>query len=227
MPIPVITDHYLAQVVLKPDVNPDANSFVNTWYFQNDTALGSASQMADKIKTVLDAFYGSPGPSVTLASFMSQVINPTTSEYRIYDLGQPAPRIPIIRAVGFTPPTSGTSLPNEVAVCLSYRSGLATNPAGGTTNKRARGRIYLGPLNTSALGGAAGLGDAPVVSTLLETLGNRARDVRDTSQTVTWKQYSRAGNVMQPVTGGFVDNAFDIQRRRGAPPTTRDPWDVL
>jgi hypothetical protein len=46
----------------------------------------------------------------------------------------------------------------------------------------------------------------------------------NTSEDVTWMQVSTTFGIANPVTGGFVDNSFDTQRRRGSAPTARDTW---
>lgn len=225
MPIPVITDHFLVQLVMRTTTDPTLNSFVNTFFFRNDTALSTPDQMADKVKTVLDAYLTGVNPPGTAAlqTFLSVFINPALTEYRVYDLGAPAPRLPYIRDSSHA--SVGTNgLPNEVAAVLSYRSGPGTAGSGGTTNKRARGRIYFGPLSVSAVDITGSLPDARLTTGLRNALAGGALNIKGTSQDVTWRQYSRVSNVMADVSGGFVGNAPDTQRRRGREETARTVW---
>lgn len=225
MPIPQIADAWLAQVVMRSVDLSDPNTFVNTWFFTQDNPATPDATVADNIRDVLDLFYddnvGSPLGRIT--PFMSEVIDRTRVTYAIYDLEDVSPRQPFIRnpSPQWQPAASGTEpMPNECSIVLSYRGGPGGS-GGGTTNKRRRGRLYLGPWGHTAVFHTAGDKDARVSSTLLERIRDGAQLVADNALGLTWQQYSRADNVMTPVSAGFVDNAFDTQRRRGAPAGTR------
>jgi hypothetical protein len=85
--------------------------------------------------------------------------------------------------------------------------------------------LYLGPWGTGALKSyAAGDGDARVHAETLDTIQLAAEDVLGTTEDVTWTQYSRKYNEMNVVTEGFINDAFDTQRRRGFEPTSRILW---
>jgi hypothetical protein len=226
MPIPVIADHYLAQVVMKPDTLPTSNSFVNTFFFLDAVGGRSHSAVADDIEAVLENFYNTinaPG-TITIAERLSGIIEPLLTTVRVYDLGEASPRIPEIRGMGSW--TLGTTaLPNEVAVVLSYRSGLVPSPTGGTIDKRERGRLFIGPLSTAAATYTVTDTDSKVADTLINALAGGATYLRDqTAEDVTWMQYSPTGNIMRAVLQGFVNNRFDTQRRRGADSTSRVVW---
>lgn len=214
MPIPINTDYFLAQVVARPDLDPEANSYVNTFFFRND---GAADVGAD-IKSALDAFYNvaNGGAATSIVARLSPVINPALTEYRVYDLGQAVPRTPdILPATWGT--TGGAGQPSEVAACISYYAG--------TNVPRKRGRVFIGPLSTAILGSTgAGASDVLIDSSFVNTLKQAALNLLNTSENIEWTQYSRVANVMSAVTAGWVDNAFDIQRRRGAPGTIRETW---
>lgn len=228
-PIPVHADTWLAQVVMRP-LEPSTNSFVNTWYFSQDDPTDTDAQVADLIRDALDLFYddnvGSPAGRIT--PFMSEIIDRTTVEYRIYDLGQAAPRTPIIRTPSpqWQPAASGTEpMPNECAIVLSYRSGPG-GAGGGTLDRRARGRVYLGPWGHTAVFHTLGNEDAAVSPTLLERIRDGAQLLTEFAGDVSWLQYSRVNDDFNAVEGGFVDNAFDTQRRRGGAASTRLVFDT-
>jgi hypothetical protein len=227
VPIPVNTDFYLAMVVFSTTASSDEGGFVNTWFFQNDLALGSASQAATDITTVLQAFYsdafGAGGKSIS--QLMSPVVDRAAgAECRVYDLGQASPRSPIINTISLDTAQSTTPLPNECSIVLSFHSEDPTTN-GGTLSKRRRGRLYLGPMGAGTLDTyASGMGDARVKAETLNTIELAAEDVLGSSEDVTWMQYSRVADEFNAVTQGFVDNAFDTQRRRGFAPTVRTVW---
>lgn len=217
MPIPVHTDHFLAQAVFKPDNLPDSNSFVNTFFFRNDGIGVDADEMADTVKDVLDSFYAvvhSPA-TATIASILSIVIDTSVSEYRVYDLGEAAPRTPHVRSLGWSG-TGGGGLPNELSACISYYAS--------SNVKRRRGRIFMGPLSSATTTLPTGDQDVRVHPTTIGILAAGAADLANTTEDVTWEVYSRMDDDFFPITAGWVDNAFDIQRRRGAVSSVRTTW---
>lgn len=110
-----------------------------------------------------------------------------------------------------------SNLPSEVAVCLSYHADLTdyqqelgvTRPAA-----RRRGRIYLGPLNTLARTVDATTGRVKVSAIAQSTIKDAATALIATGNP-NWAIWSRANLLFSEVVGGFVDDAFDTQRRRG------------
>jgi hypothetical protein len=224
-PIPVHPNTYLAMAVFRPDTNPLSNSFVNTFFFGDTTPGADPDDVADSIKEVLDDFYGQanlPG-TVTIASRMSSILDPAQTTYRVYDLGQTAPRDPHVRtAAVFT--FGSDALPNEVAAVLSYRSGTGTT-GGGSTDPTKRGRLYIGPLATIASTLVPTDQDVSISVLASNALAGGGDMLRDqTAEPLAWLQYSRKDDQFDFVTGGFVNNRFDTQRRRGADPTARTTW---
>ena len=144
------------------------------------------------------------------------------------------------------------AMPNEVALCLSYAAntdgvlevgpgatdiptsesaqdqGAPATHSGATRPKaRTRGRIYIGPLNIDAITNESGDPTYPApdnmfISTLKESAENFA--ARVAAGGYTWCVWSQRELAMRFVTQGWVDNAWDTQRRRGVAPTTRTSW---
>jgi hypothetical protein len=107
----------------------------------------------------------------------------------------------------------GTCLPEEVAVVLSFHSLLTDIPEEiGSTRPAARhrGRIYFGPLNTASNQAS----DASVEPQTNAALRGAALFFLGLAS-APWSVWSRASAAMFTVSGGYVDNAFDTQRRRG------------
>jgi hypothetical protein len=126
----------------------------------------------------------------------------------------------------FTPRTLIGGLPDEVACCLSYRHfpyDAGINP------QSQRGRIYFGPLNPDAFEGSGG-GDewntpprpATAFKNILAAAASDLEDANDADN--TWIVYSRVLDQGFAVTDGWIDNAFDTQRRRGVAATARTLW---
>jgi hypothetical protein len=87
--------------------------------------------------------------------------------------------------------------------------------------------MYIGPLNGTYTQGAmdvAGV-DLPAVSTACrESLAALCERMATGPTTVRWAIYSRAANQAYEVSGGFIDNEFDTQRRRQVDATARTTW---
>lgn len=207
MPIPVLTDHYSAQVIFKGQTGLPEDVYTNTFYFKNETFGQTPAQIADALAADLLEFYftvptGVASPVAIGSRFSSNTIAPI-GELRVYDLGDPAPRYPQIRPMTWGA-MSATNLPSEVCVCLSY--------VASENQPRNRGRIYLGPLGTPAVTNAGGR--TVVGSSFLESALASAVRLKDKSS-FTWEVWSPTSATMKPITGFWADNAFDTQRRRG------------
>jgi hypothetical protein len=115
-------------------------------------------------------------------------------------------------------------LPSEIAVCNSFHDATNLGEGGHTGPRpasRHRGRNYIGPLNDLAV-------DNDGVPHVLEAFrlaitGAASSDDINTGN-VTWSVWSRKNAAMYAVTAGFVDDAFDVQRRRGEKASTRTVW---
>jgi hypothetical protein len=207
---PILTDIFKVQVVFKDSSNLPENQFINNWYFRNDNLAVFPST---PIINVLNAFYFQPAANgfVIKAQMASHVL--TAAEYRIYDLGQAPPRTRNSFPVAGSSSSQGSGLPGEVAVCSSFYAGANV--------KRRRGRHYIGPLSAGATDG----GGAPRPSPELRAaIVDRAQNVAQTTENVTWVVVSQVGLMANVVTAGWCDNAFDTQRRRGNQPSARIIW---
>jgi hypothetical protein len=113
-----------------------------------------------------------------------------------------------------------STLPPELAICVSFRAALAS----GVNAARRRGRVYIGPLSDNAREGG---GDPQVASAARIALAQDADDLLTASNASadwSWGVYSRTDGILRPVVAGWVDDAFDVQRRRGLEPTTRSTY---
>lgn len=127
----------------------------------------------------------------------------------------------------------GSSLPAEVAVCMSLRTATRdtvqtevpdADDDGATDRPKARrtGRIYIGPLHTGALAAAGDPGDRKVLDTLRTTLTQAATGLQTALKAMgtppagfSWDVWSRADGQSREVHQVVVDDAFDTMRKRG------------
>lgn len=208
---PIIEDHFRVLATFQRESNLPEDVAVNSWAFRNDSATIGGFTAA--VGAMLDAFYfGTASNGSTVGEYLSG--NIASVEYTAYDLGQAPPRAPIDCSTDLVPGFTGQELPGEVALCHSY--------VAGRNLARQRGRLYIGPLNTSALSNISG---RPVpTGAFIDALVDRAANLEASTEDATWVLISQADQAAKVITGGWVDNAFDTQRRRGMAPTTRDTW---
>lgn len=199
-----------AMVVFESVTGLPEDRIVNTFHF-------AAGGVNDDIFAALTAFYntGTGSPKDWMSGYALRTAN--ASQVRIYDLADAEPRPPDVRqwTLGGA---GGAPLPREVACCLSYYA---------TRNiRRQRGRIYIGPLSTTILENRTG--DQGIVAAARTGIGNAAAALASGGPTARWVVHSPANGPESgmPVTAGWVDDAVDIQRRRGLDPTNRTLWDT-
>lgn len=208
-----------AMVIFPRETNLPADATTNTWHFNTDGSddEGAAADVA----TRLDSFYNGANVFQSVGKYLSREIVGANVRLKVYKLSDPEPRTPIYdELMPVTEGTAGDALPSEVAVCLSYH--LA--PASGLPQARRRGRIFLGPLSSQAQAFISG--ECYVSSDIITDATTAAARLRnaDTAD-LKWSVYSPTNNTaLAPIAGGWIDNAFDIQRRRGVSPTSRTTW---
>lgn len=188
-----------------------ADNVVNTWYFE-----GSGTD-PQNVGDMLSDFYdvAPTGETVGISSFMSD--DALTGDYtiRAYDLSDPEPRAPVYEwESALAGISTQPQLPDEVALVFSYHSALASGvPAG-----RRRGRIYLGGLRTGAADGAR---PSAAIRAVMAASGRDLIQASNASVSWQWQQYSRTTSTGNVVVGGWIDDAWDTQRRRGRDASTR------
>lgn len=204
----------LAQIAHSSGLPEDVT--VNTWAFGN-VNIATATDM-DDIAVELLTFYNvlAPGETELVSHYSPELTDQLLLKF--YDLASPEPRAPI-RTQGevlTNMNTTGTALPSEVALCLSFQAVQIS----GQPQARRRGRLYLGPfvnsIDTVAVDGSPG-------SQLIQTMVATGQRLLDASNSATWYWgiHSPTDGEVNVVNNGWVDNAFDTQRRRGIAATVR------
>lgn len=196
------------QASIAKDGGAPADACVNTWHFEAEpTVAGVTAPLA-----ALTAFY------TTIQSIFSDKVDLAGCRAKWYNLADPMPRPPFADgSLGLSGTTGNAILPPEMAICLSFQAARAP----GMKQARRRGRIYLGPL------GFTSVGTTEFVPTTQVDLikGAAATLLAASNAATTWRWV-----VHSPTTGptswvkvdeGWVDDAFDVQRRRGIPSTLR------
>lgn len=210
-----MTDRAKVQVVLPSVSGLPSDVFINTFHFVtsvNSPAIGViiASRLVD--------FYGGAGPTADIASYLGNTVDRTTGAGMIKCYDELDNNLPPFYETTFTVDASGqaTDEPWEVACCLSFKNLSVTT----VPERNRRGRIYVGPLNRNAVTESGGSirPSTAFMNDLLDA-GQRLYDANDAS--ALWTVYSKVQAEGYLVEAGWVDNAFDTQRRRGEPTTSR------
>jgi hypothetical protein len=203
-----------SQVVLQAFTNKVEDRYVNTFhFFNNDTYAVHQPVVAAALSQFFigTATGGTTGPGANLAPCVSRTVT-----VNHYDLAQPEPRIPTTQTITLPTAVSTSNLPQELAVVLSFRGSLPIHP-------RRRGRIFFGPLANHADNLSPGSSGAFsfVGAILRQRLVEHAKDLRNNSL-AGWAVRSEVPAINYvAIDAGYVDDAFDIQRRRGHETTVR------
>lgn len=212
------------------------DNVVNHFNFRTATAGAPVTAELDAILAALTTFYntGAGSPSHAICNMLSTALSRSSGQVvvRHYNitghLDGSAHGAPV-RTDTFTLGSAigtGSNFPSEMAVCLTFHTAYLTDPefgpGGSRPRARDRGRVYLGPLrDTIKL--VASDGEPRLDPDWAQAVGAAgARLVADAD--TQWVVWSRANVITNTVTVGWVDNAFDVQRRRGPDPTSRTTW---
>ncbi len=212
--------HLLAQHIFQDIDGLAGDRYINTFHFT--CADPQASNAYNGVASAVNRFYtvGSGGGT-------SPIINATAghalapgSGTKVYDMSDAMPRLPrsFVPHTGISVPATET-YPAEVAVCLSF----AAAPQSGVKPQSLKGRIYLGPFNIDAGENVPdGAWSRPALNLRTEAV---AMFMRIQTEVATYDAqlcvYSRVLDELYPVTHAWCDDAWDTQRRRGGPPTSR------
>lgn len=208
---------YRVQLVLNPD-REAKDQFTNTWHIAN-RAGQTREDAVDNFVADLNTFYQA------IDSTMGGFVNASVPHWRAYDISEDKPRVPFREGDLTALSSSGSSqAPTELAICLSYRGVYAS----GQSPRRRRGRIYLGPWSTSAIDATAAGRVAAATKTAIVDAADALQAAAAADPAYMWVVYSRVSDPAEEgvvgfweVTQGWVDNAFDIQRRRGLSSSSR------
>lgn len=177
----------------------------NTWWFDDDDGTTLPA-----IETELIAFYNA------VRTHFPSAVSQTNHTFTWYRYSDTPPRAPIRETTwNLSSSPTGSPLPSEVALCLSFQAARIS----GVPQARRRGRVFIGPLNTGSVH-TDGRPSAALQSALVGA-GNTLLDNSQASTTWKWAVFSRVLGTGSEVASGWVDNAFDTQRRRGIAPSAR------
>lgn len=214
-----------AQVTIPLDSLVPEDAIVNTFHFDDDDdPVAAPDDTEGWIMQLLTAFY----QSFDQLLFPNTVASPAV--VKMYDMAELEPRQQVGGGTIPLTPSAADPYPGEVALCLSF----AAAQESGVNPARRRGRLYLGPVANDVYVVAAS--QARPAQTLVDLIVGAA----DTLQAglehpaspgfrLRWSVYSpttragggTVGDSFNDVLTGWVDDAWDTQRRRGPKPSQR------
>lgn len=223
----------LAVVQLQKRSNIPQDVVQNTFAFAETDEL--TPELADDVGQMLLTFYLSTAGDQdnSVAHWLGNSISPSTDAHRIffYDItgnldGSPHGG-PFHTYEWSSSGISGLALPDQLSVTLSFRGSYGTDVEFGAGNTRPRaqdrGRIYLGPIAGFAAVEESVTKEIFVDETLRTDFCEAAKNLAgDASH--TWSVWSRVDSTLKPVIAGWVDNRFDVQRRRAQAATARSTF---
>lgn len=214
-------------VTIPRDSGLPADNTVNTFWFRTGLAEGVfTSGEADTVADVLARFYNDPspgGPATAVRNYMASVHgDELIIKFYDHDTVLPAgtQRIPYQTRERVLGAKSTSTMPEEVALCLSYRAALesGTNPA------RRRGRIFIGPLGENAvqtISDGRTRPPAELQNALIYGAQELQLGIRNIGANFDWGVYSPTDNAFNVIAHAWVDDAFDTMRSRGPAPSGR------
>lgn len=218
-----------------------ADKVQNTFVIKDNTAgMSNIVDNASTVTNITDIWNTTAaGASATLGSRISGAISRAANAHRIdfYDitlsLGRTSLHGAPVKSVQWTltPAVAGSdNVPAEVAaVATLFAVGrnAASVRSGGTRPKSTKtGRLYIGPLAAAPLAFTGN--EVRFTSTFindLKTIMNKFMTaLQGQPGTPNWQVWSRSSSTTASVVGGRVDDAPDIQRRRGQVPSSSVTW---
>lgn len=221
---PVVPGGIRVQFVMPGKSGLAEDRYVTTWALK--TVAGGPPTPVDLVQAAdaIHGFYtGITAPQTSaIQTFLSRYIDGTKCEARVYRLGDVPPREPVVFAKPLLA-LSTSQAPSEIAICASFYSQRSL--------PRRRGRVYVGPLSMTSSVIDQGDGtqpSRPALGLRNALLGSMQRLRTDSeNRSVPWCVLSQMDAELRIVTAGWVDNAFDTQRRRGEDASSRLSWNAV
>lgn len=213
---------YRAQFTLPYFTNLPTDVVVNDWHFSFIVGTPDDSNYED-LRDNLVTFYNAVYSGGLGGDVMAPWCRPADASLKIYNVNDPTPRAPRWEGAATLADNRvvGSGIPLESAICCSFQG----DPVSGAPQARRRGRIFLGGLGAATEGGDATSFPQPD-TTLVASINTAAEAMLGAmfADLWQWVVFSRVNNTGAPITNGWVDNAWDTQRRRGNEATARAVW---
>lgn len=190
---------YKAQIIVPMDTTLPRDVTVVTPHFNCSGGTPTAQALADNLAAKVKTWIGTVVP-VTV---------------KIYDATGLPPHYPLATtSQDSASPVLVSTVPREVALCLSYYSVQNV--------RRQRGRLYLPATWCIKSGGSSGVVQRPTAAIYGAALNFGTNVLKaQTAIGAQWGFWSERDNQFRAVTNYWVDDEWDTQRRRGLRSTLR------
>lgn len=215
------------QAALESATGLPEDACINVWHWW--CLADDPAEVIDDIHAGLDTFYSTLAPFQTVNTYVGNIA------YKYYDLVDPEPRSVIAtRTSTGLDVDDGDGIPTECAVCMSFGGA----PGSGLNFRRRNGRVYLGPFAVGVTSTSVGkVRVSAALRTALLSAGTAL--IAAGGVGAAWSVFSPTTAGTMPwnesileaattwVTQGWIDDAFDTQRRRGTVAETRSVFPVI
>lgn len=199
-----------AQVTLRTASGVAEDFVTNSWAFKGTAPAGDTTG----ITAALAAFY-----SAIRSAVLPGTIVQNGHEIKYTELPGAKPNYPFLTSVmNLSASPSGAELPSECAIVLSFEG----SKAAGFPQARRRGRVFLGPVLSSA--NSAGRPSAATITAITTAASAFKTAINALPSDTQWAIWSPSDGNAVEVVSGWVDNSFDTQRRRGIRTNSRTTW---
>jgi hypothetical protein len=212
----------LAQIIFPNKNGLPEDASINTLHFGTSGPGVDDAQIPLINAAILD-FYNAPNAVGTrISDAFALCVNSPATTVKWFRLNDAPPRAPLATLPLVLADSNGASQPGEVALTLSFQAAQVS----GVSQARKKNRIFLGPLDNGmisvdvASNATVGLSIRNAALDAMQRLWTASAAAADWS----WVTYSPTLGIINgvfPVDNGWVDNAFDTQRRRGLKATVR------
>lgn len=204
-----------AQVTLRMKSGIPADFVTNSWCIETDVSAPSPSDIAE-YTTAFKDFYDDIATLISVDVFQNaHIVKYIELETTV------VPNYPYAEdTFDLASNPSNASFPQEVALCLSMQGFRIS----GTPQARRRGRVYIGPIATATM--TAGRPSSTARTTLATSAQTLVANLSAATLPATLSIWSVTDQTAVEITEGWVDDAYDTQRRRGVAPTTRTTFTV-
>lgn len=216
----IITSGIRALVVIPGKTGLAKDVFVNSFAFERNGGIEPSDGDLDAVAAALASFYNTDsGGNGAIAGHLSTFCDRSANkcQIKVYKMTEAPPRTPHISSFTLGALAGAERpIPNEVAICASFKSTEQKGP-------RGRGRVFIGPLNGAAVTQTTDFSVRPTGALQLSVKDAMVALKNSSGVTLcTWCVYSSFGpDHLHPVTDVWCDNEFDTVRKRGVKPTVR------
>lgn len=197
------------------------------WTFSYETTGAPDSSDASAAHTFLQAALDAVGTAGhSLGAYISEYVDRARTDALYFDVdtatGTMSALLPTGVPLDLDEAIVGVPLPLEVALCLTFQNVIDEVPV-----RNRRGRVYVGPLQNAITEDAGHLPHPnPALIEAVAGFGESllTQCIASADPHIDWSVWSRTGHALHNIGGGWVDNEWDTQRRRGARATDRQYW---